>query len=117
MAHWLNRGEDGKKQKSTRARSSKQEKRLSEEFDARTTPNSGATFGENDLRSDRFDIEAKTTGKGSYSVKVSELKKAKQNARAGLTPLFVIEFSEHGEEVVVIGKDDFLEIINSQSGT
>lgn len=64
--------------KSTREKSTAQEKFLEKELDARRTPNSGATFHtKGDLQDDWFIFEAKTSmkPKETYSVPKSELLK------------------------------------------
>ncbi len=96
---WL--GKD-KKKDSTRGRSDKQEKRLVKQFS-----NSGAKFGENDLRTPELEIEAKTTAKDGYRLTVEEFRKATRKCSSGRTPVMVIEFSEHGEEFIVLRLADF----------
>lgn len=103
---WL---EKRTKKPSTRERSGRQEKKLAEDLGGQVTVNSGATFAENDVRTKRYDIEAKITGKKSYSLKQKEMHQLKQRSEAGKTPLFIIEFENEGETYVVMDYNDFLE--------
>ena len=95
----------------TRKNSKKQETRLAKEFGGRTTANSGATFGENDIKTKEFDIEAKTTKSNQFILKVSDLQIMHRKAGLDKIALFIIEYSEAGEEVVVLNKADFFTLI------
>ena len=105
---WLN------KEVSTRQRSDKQEKRLAKQFGGRTTSNSGARFGENDVKTHEFDIEAKTTKSKQFIVKLEDLKKMQRKTRVDKKPLFAINFEETGDEFILISLSDFLEITSLQ---
>ena len=99
------------KEKPTRHNSEKQEKKLSKDFGGRKTANSGATFGQNDVITPTYEIEAKTTKSRQFILKTDDL--AKMNKKCSLTKvaLFIIEFTETGDEVVVINKADFYNLI------
>ena len=58
-------------EKTTRGRSGKQESRIARQLNGHTTINSGATFGQNDVITDFCEVEAKTTGKESFSLQLS----------------------------------------------
>lgn len=105
---WLN------KEVSTRERSNKQEKRLAKTFGGRTTANSGATFGENDVKTPEFDIEAKTTKSKQFILKLEDLKKMQRKTRVDKKPLFIINFEETGDEFILLSISDFLEISRLQ---
>jgi hypothetical protein len=98
----------------TRARSTKQEKKIVRDFSlkekARVTKNSGATFGENDIITDRFEIEAKTTAKKSFTIKVEYWEEVKNKCKISKIPLMVIEF-EGKESLVVMSYKEFMGII------
>ena len=94
------------KETTTRDRSSKQEKRLAKNLGGRVTINSGATFGENDIIGDSFEIEAKTTQKGSFIVKESEFEKMALKCDKKKMPIMVIEFEKTGRKVAVLHLDD-----------
>ena len=105
---WLN------KEVSTRARSDKQEKRLARIFDGKTTPGSGSVFGENDVKTPEFDIEAKTTKSKQFIIKLEDLKKMQRKTRVDKKPLFAINFEETGDEFILLSLSDFLEITSLQ---
>ena len=106
---WLN------KDIATRHRSKKQETRLSKQFKGRCTSNSGSTFGENDVVSPDFEIEAKTTYNKQYPLKAKEIKAMNDKCRFDKIALFIIEFEKESEEVVVIRTADFLNLIGLSS--
>lgn len=99
------------KDKPTRHGSEKQEKRLAKEFGGKKTANSGARFSQNDVVSKEFDIEAKTTKHNQFILKVDDLQKMHRKAGLEKIALFIIEYSEAGEEVVVLNKADFFTLI------
>ena len=101
---WLN------KEDSTRKRSDKQETRLAKSFGGRKTCNSGAKFSENDVKTPKFSIEAKTTKKKQFTLKLEELKKMERKAPFKKTPLFVLNFEETGDEYILLPISDFLEM-------
>lgn len=104
---WLeSRGED----KPTRFASERQEKRIAKEFGGRKTPNSGASFGQNDVKTPKFDIEAKTTKSEQYILKMADIHTMERKADKNKIPLFIIEFDKHGREFVLLDKADFLAI-------
>lgn len=97
-----------------RKRSVKQEKKLAKKYQGRTTANSGATFGQNDITTKDLSIEAKYTDNKGYRVNVPEFLKAATRAEAGKIPVEIIEFSNYGETLVVIRESDFLTLIGSE---
>lgn len=97
----------------TRARSKKQESRIAKDLLGRTTLNSGATFGENDVITDFCEIEAKTTRKDSYTLKIKEFDKLLTKTKVGKMPIFTIEFEEQKKDVVIMDYHDFLYLINT----
>lgn len=102
---WLN------KDKTTRARSGKQENRLAKTFGGRPTSNSGATFNENDVVTPDFEIEAKTTYNKQFPLKAQEIKNMNKKCKFGKVALFIVEFEKESEEVVVIRTADFLRLL------
>lgn len=97
-------------EKATRVNSGKQEKKLAKEMGGRLFANSGAKYGENDVKTDKFEIEAKTTEAKSFILKVSEIEALHKKCRIDKIGLFIIEFSKHGEELVILRKADFYTI-------
>ncbi|MDJ0463168.1 hypothetical protein [Streptomyces sp. H27-C3] len=93
--------------KSPLKRSQDQEKKLADRYDG--TVNSGSGNGwihKNDVRSERFSFEAKTTEKKSYSLKVDELIKAEKNALiSGREMVFAVELG--GRNWMVLSQETF----------
>jgi hypothetical protein len=62
-------------------RSQRQERDWADDLDGRTTPGSGNTWArKNDVRSERWSLELKTTEKKQYSLKAADLRTAERNA-------------------------------------
>lgn len=101
---WLN------KEQTTRSRSDKQETRLAKKFGGRKTSNSGAKFGENDVKTPDFSIEAKTTKSEQFILKLKELKKMQTKTPFHKKGLFAINFENTGDEFILLSLSDFLEI-------
>jgi hypothetical protein len=99
---WLN----NKKNQTTRFRSNKQESKIAKELNGRTTINSGATFGENDVLTDYAEIEAKTTAASSFSFKVADWKKLVKKGDKSKIPLFLIQFERNNLTLAVIPYED-----------
>lgn len=67
----------------------------------------GGWVRKNDVLTDEYSIEAKTTGKSQYPLKTSELLLAERNALlAGRTMLFVIDMD--GRTWITLAEEDFL---------
>ena len=105
--HW---SEEEPKDEPTRKRSDRHEKSVVKRFGGRQTSNSGATFGENDVRTDMFEIEAKTTKNEGYRITVAELKQIRNKCRQGRIPIQIIDFSSHGVEYIILSTTDFLDL-------
>ena len=105
----------------TRRRSGKQEKRLAREFGGDTTPNSGATVHQKgDVTASGLMLEAKTTGKKSYSLKAAELTGLWQDAVIdGREPVMVIQFEAikgaPPQEWAVVPKEFLLGLMEGRS--
>lgn len=95
----------------TRSRSKKQESRIARDLKGLTTINSGATFGQNDVITDFAEIEAKTTTKNSYSLKVSEWEKLQDKANNFKIPIFVISFETLNKDLAVLSYEDLKYLI------
>ena len=104
----------------TRDKSSAQEAFLAKELDARTTPNSGATFRKKGDLLDRWSMfEAKTTmtEKESYSVKKETLKKMRREQYQQLKEFSFLVF-DFGKPVaeetyVCMSLEDFKKLYNN----
>lgn len=99
----------------TRKLSENQEKRLAKDFGGRKTVNSGATFGQNDVITKEFEIEAKTTKSKQFILKISDMAKMFKKCSIDKIALFIVEFSEEKEEFVILRKDDFLSLTKNNS--
>jgi hypothetical protein len=83
---------------------------LSVTFDGKLSCNSGAKFCQNDVISDKFEIEAKTTCKKGYRITIKELRTIRNKKVGDKIPLQIVEFSETKEDYVIINLIDFLEL-------
>lgn len=92
-----------------------QESRLAEKFGGRRTPGSGNQWhSKNDVRTDNWSFEAKTTSKKQYILKAQELETGEKYALLdGKTFAFVIEMN--GREWVTIAMEDF-ELLKEEAG-
>jgi alpha-L-arabinofuranosidase len=108
---WLEVGEQ-----TTRHRSKKQESRIAKELKGRTTINSGATFGENDVTTDIAEIEAKTTTKNSYSIKLDDWNKLVSKSKKDKFPIMVIDFENDKKSLAVLNYEDLKYLINCVNG-
>ena len=96
----------------TRGRSDKQEKKLAKDFKARLTINSGATFSENDLRAELVEIEAKTTLKSTYSLRLDDWLGVAAKVRGQRIPTMVIRFEDdNSKQLAVIDYKDLKRLI------
>jgi len=96
------------KKEPTRKASEKQEHRIAKEFGGRKTANSGATYGQNDVKTPLFDIEAKTTKSNQFILRLADIHTMERKSDKDKTPLFIIEFENAGREFVLLDKQDFL---------
>ena len=103
-------------EKSTRARSSKQESRIAKDLKGLTTINSGATFGQNDILTDFCEVEAKTTNKESISFKLSDWRKLKKKCHTAKMPIMVLEFESSMDSLAVLTYDDLAYLIFKANG-
>jgi hypothetical protein len=88
-------------------RSQRQERDWAESIGGRTTPGSGNTWSrKNDVRSDRWSIELKTTAKKQFTLRSSELLEAERHALMdGREFAFGIEMA--GRTWVVMEENDW----------
>lgn len=91
---------------STRKRSKKQESRIAKELSGKTTINSGATLGQNDVVTDWGEVEAKTTSHNSYSLKTKDWEKLQEKSPVNKIPVMVIDFEQADISLAVISMDD-----------
>jgi len=103
---WLN------KETPTRKRSGKQEKALREKFGGKLASNSGARFGENDIKSEDMEIEAKTTQAIGYRLTIKELDGIEKKCKMGKIPVQVIQFEQNGKSYAVLPLTEFEALIN-----
>lgn len=93
--------------KSPLKRSQDQESKLARHYGG--TVNSGSGNGwlhKNDVRSERFSFEAKTTEKKSYSLRLDDLLKAEKNALiSGREMVFAVELG--GRNWMVVSQETF----------
>ena len=90
----------------TRARSKRQESRLAKALNGHTTINSGATFGQNDVITDYCEVEAKTTLKESFTLKLIDWIKLRKKCVGSKIPIFVVDFEQSKDTLAVLTMDD-----------
>lgn len=98
---------------STRSRSKKQESRIARDLKGYATINSGATFGENDVIADFCEVEAKVTGRASYSITIKDWLKMVTKCKVDKMPIFMIEFEDPNLELAIISKTDLMYLIEA----
>jgi hypothetical protein len=100
----------------TRARSGKQESRLAKSLKGYTSVNSGATFGQNDIINDYSEVEAKTTAKDSYSLKLSDWEKLVKKCPLTKIPLMVLSFETNKTDLVILSLDEYKYLVSQVNG-
>lgn len=100
------------KSKTTRERSGKQESRLAKQLNGHTTINSGATLGQNDVVTDFCEVEAKTTGKESFALKLSDWRLLRKKCAHNKIPIFVVDFEQSKDTLAVLPYEDLQFLIN-----
>ena len=93
-------------EQTTRARSGKQESRLAKQLNGHTTINSGATLGQNDVVTDFCEVEAKTTEKESYSIKLADWRLLRKKCAGNKIPIFIIDFESTRDTLAIVTYDD-----------
>lgn len=104
--------EDMFSEKTTRQRSSKQESRLAKQLKGHTTINSGATFGQNDVVTDFCEVEAKTTNKESFSLKLADWRILRKKCSGSKIPIFIVDFEQSKDTLAVLTYEDLQFLIN-----
>jgi hypothetical protein len=94
----------------------KHEKRLAKDLGGQRSAGSGSFWSrKGDVRTDDLLIEHKWTGKKSFSIKSDVLEKITTEAILdGRTP--VLGFHLNGNDYVILGEEDFLELRNAVRG-
>ena len=90
------------------------EKKDQKIFDSKPTPRSGGLwFAKADSKSDKFLIENKTSGNERFSITGKIWEKIEREALlSSRLPLLSIEFGKKKHELVVLSKDDFIELLS-----
>ena len=99
------------KDKPTRERSKKQESRIAKQLKGYTTINSGATLGQNDVITDFCEVEAKTTKKESFSLKLSDWRLLRKKCAPEKIPIFIVDFESTKDSLAVLTYEDLLFLI------
>lgn len=100
----------------TRERSKRQESRLAKQLNGHTTINSGATLGQNDVVADFCEVEAKTTKKESFSLKLSDWRTLRKKCAGNKIPIFVVDFESSKDTLAILTMDD-LQFLIQQANT
>lgn len=99
-------------EKTTRERSKKQESRIAKQLNGHTTINSGATFGQNDVVTDFCEVEAKTTNKESFSLKLSDWRILRKKCAGNKIPIFIVDFEQSKDTLAILTYEDLQFLIN-----
>ena len=91
----------------TRYHSTKQEKMVAKKLSGKTTINSGATLGQNDVITDNVEVECKTTSKDSFTVKYSDWEKLRHKCGADKMPIMVFELQKQKKNFVLLSLEDY----------
>lgn len=102
--------------RTTRERSSKQESRIARQLNGHTTINSGATFGQNDVITDFCEVEAKTTEKESFSLKLSTWRLLRKKCAGNKIPILIVDFEQSKDTLAVLPYEDLQFLINQVNG-
>lgn len=108
---WLNKKMEPE---STRARSTRQEKKVAFMLGGKVTKNSGATYGQNDVLQESCEVECKTTSHSSFRLTIADWEKAEQKCDLNKVPLMVIEFTATDRSLVVLSMDDLQSLLRNQ---
>lgn len=89
------------------------EKSDAKALNAKRTPRSGGLwFAKGDSKSERFLIENKTTAKENFTIQGKVWEKiAREAIMEGRVPLLSVEFGDKKIELVIIEKNDFIEML------
>ena len=98
--------------KSTRERSGKQESRIAKQLNGHLTINSGATLGQNDVITDFCEIEAKTTEKESFSLRLSDWRLLRKKCAPNKLPIFIVDFEQSKDTLAILTYEDLQFLIN-----
>ena len=96
----------------TRRRSGKQESRLAKQLNGHTTINSGATLGQNDVITDFCEVEAKTTNKESFALKLSDWRLLRKKCAGNKMPIFIVDFEQTKDSLAVMTYEDLQFLIS-----
>lgn len=103
-------------EKTTRERSGKQESRIAKQLNGHVTINSGATFGQNDVVTDFCEVEAKTTKKESFSLKLSDWRLLRKKCAGNKLPIFVVDFEQSKDTLAILTYEDLQFLISQANG-
>lgn len=92
----------------------KKEKKDAKDFEGRRVKGSGNWWSQpGDVKTKFFVIQSKQTDKKSYSIKLADwLKLCEEASFEGKLPVFSVDIQ--GQELVILGKDEFLNILKSK---
>ena len=102
--------------KTTRQRSFKQETRIAKLLKGHTTINSGATLGQNDVVTDFCEVEAKTTQKESFSLKLADWRLLRKKCSGSKLPIFVVDFEKSRDTLAILTYEDLQFLISQSNG-
>ena len=79
-------------------------------------PDRGATFGQNDVITDFCEVEAKTTNKESFALRLSDWRKLRKKCASNKLPIMVIDFESSKDTLVTMTYEDFQFLVEGFRG-
>lgn len=101
-------------EKSNRKEADKFDRGFAKKHGGRTYSNSGAKFGENDVRIGEYDFETKFTIHKQYGLKAQEFKNVQRKAGMSRVGVEVIRFTTEDIEVAVIDLQTLMGLIEKE---
>lgn len=106
---WLSRGEEP-----SRKRADKYDQKFAKKHGGRTYCNSGAKFGQNDVKIGDYDFETKYTDNKQYPLKAEEFRQIQRKAGISKIAVEVIRFPKEGMELAVIDLETLMGLIEKE---
>lgn len=92
-------------------RGRQQEGKIAKALNGRTTINSGATFGQNDIILEYGEVESKLTTHKSFTLNVEYFQQVERKCKLNKMPIMHINFEQFNEELMILKKEDFLTLL------
>lgn len=91
----------------------KKESFVARALKGRTSVNSGATFGQNDVLADHCEVEVKLTRNKSYSLKAPYLQEVRAKCDVKKMPVMVLNFETYGDTYAILPFEDYTYLLET----